>query len=329
MTGDSGAADHGRVLRLSRPLGSLLIALLLAALFIPSLPGQTYWQRVLQDAGHGAIFAGVAIVLLAMRPAAAPGRRLRGDFTACFVVAVTLGIATELLQHFLPHRQVSALDVLHDAAGAALGLAAIALVERRSGAFADRAGMAVAILLGAVVLLAWEPLRCARAYAERANAFPTLAPMGRIADAQFAGARDGVLSHATLPATWRQAGESDGLRLEFEPGARVALELIEAVPDWRGHSVLALDLTNPGPQPAHFILRVLDARHDWTHEDRLNLPVRIPAQTRMTVRVALTAVEHAPVGRRMDLGDIANVMLFATAPLPGDVFYVSRIWLEE
>jgi VanZ family protein len=318
------------VLRLSRPLGSLLIALLLAALFTPSLPGQTYWQRVLQDAGHGTIFAGVAIVLLAMRRGAATGRRLRGDYTACFFVAVALGIATELLQHFLPHRQVSALDVLHDAAGAALGLAAIALVERRGGAFAeDRAGTAVAILLGAVVLLAWEPLRCARAYAERANAFPTLAPMGGVADAQFAGARNAVLSHASLPAIWAQVGEPAGLRLEFEAGARAALELTEAVPDWRGHSVLALDLTNPGPQAAHFILRVLDARHDWTHEDRLNLPVRIPARTRMTVRVALTAIEQAPVGRRMDLGDIANVMLFATAPLPGDVFYVSRIWLEE
>ena len=75
--------------------------------------------------------------------------------------------------------------------------------------------------------------------------------------------------------------------------------------------------------------RVLDARHDWTHEDQLNLPLPIPARTRMTVRVALTAVEHAPVRRSMDLADIADVMLFATAPLPGDVIYVSRIWLEE
>ena len=330
MTEGSGAADHGRVLRLSRPLGSLLIALLLAALFTSSLPGRAYWQRVVQDAGHGVIFAGVAIVLLAMRPGAATGRHLRGEYTASFVVAIVLGVATELLQHFLPQRQVSALDVLHDAAGAALGLAAMALVERGGGAFAeDRAGTIVASCWA--LSYCWPGNRCnapvptpsARTpfpHSHRWAALPTLS-------SQAPATR--CLPMQTCPRRGARPGEPAALRLEFGSGARAALELTEAMPDWRGHSVLALDLTNPGPQPAHFILRVLDARHDWTHEDRLNLPVRIPARTRMTVRVALTAIESTPVRRRMDLADVANVMLFATAPLSGDVFYVSRIWLEE
>ena len=46
--------------RLSRPLGLVLIALLLATLLIPSLPGRLYWQRVVQEAGHGVRFAGIA-----------------------------------------------------------------------------------------------------------------------------------------------------------------------------------------------------------------------------------------------------------------------------
>lgn len=311
--------------RLSRPFGLFLIAMLLAAVLVPTLPGRTYWQRVLQDGGHGVVFAGIAVILLLMR--AAGDRHRREDYVFSFVMAVALGIATELAQRYLPNRMVSALDVLHDAAGAALGLAVMALAERRGDPRA--AGPVVAVLLGAVTLLAWEPLRCARAYAERAAAFPTLAPAGPLADRAFVAARNATLAWTSLPSTWRRPGESAALHLQFEPGARPALELLEAVPDWRGHGVLAIDLTNPGAAPAQLLLRILDERHDWTHEDRLNLPLDIPARARMTVRVAMPAIEGAPAQRRLDLANVANVMLFATRPLQGHSLYVSRIWLED
>ena len=313
--------------RLSRPLGLVLIALLLATLLIPSVPGRLYWQRVVQDAGHGVIFAGIAAILLLMRSPGTEGRHTRGDYVFSFGVAVLLGIATELLQHFLPHRQVSALDVLHDAAGAVLGLAIVALATRRETRLAT-AGPIVTVLLGALVVLAWAPLHCARAYAERAAAYPTLAPMGPLADDAFAGARNATLTHHPLPIQWRHGGEPEALRLVFKPGARPALELVEAVSDWRGRDVLAIDLTNAGSAPARMILRVLDEHHDWTHEDRLNLPLDVPARTRMTVRVAMAEIERAPARRRMDLAKVANVMLFATRPMQGESFYVSRIWLE-
>ena len=317
------------MLRVPRPLGLLLIALLLAAVFVLTLPRTSYWQRALQDAGHGAVFAGIAVVLLAMRsPRAMSAYRPFRDYGFAFAIAVALGIGTELLQHYLPHRQVSIGDALHDAAGAAFGLAMVALQERRATAGAPLR-LAAVIGLAALAILVWEPLRCARAYAERFGAFPTLAPMGAMADAQFVAGRDARLSHAPVPAQWRASGDAPALRLEFEPGARPALELAEAAPDWRGHSVLALDVTNPAGQPARFILRVLDRHHDWSHEDRLNLPVTIPPNTRTTVRVSLVALAEAPARRDMDLSAIADVMLFATGPLPGREFYVSRVWLEE
>jgi hypothetical protein len=317
------------MLRVPRPLGLLLIALLLGAVFVLTLPRTAYWQRALQDAGHGAVFAGIAVVLLAMRsPQAMSAHRSFRDYGFAFAIAVALGISTELLQHYLPNRQVSIVDALHDAAGAAFGLALVALQERRATAGAPLRFAAV-IGLAALAILVWEPLRCARAYAERLGAFPTLAPMGTTADAQFVASRDARLSHVLLPARWRTSEDAPALRLEFEPGARPALQLAEGAPDWRGHSVLALDLTNPAAQPAHFILRVLDRHHDWSHEDRLNLPLTIPPNTRTTVRVSLAALAEAPARRDMDLSAIADVMLFATGPLRGREFYVSRVWLEE
>ena len=314
-------------LRISRPLGLLLIALLLATVFVPTLPGTTYWQRVLQDAGHGVVFAAVAIVLLAMQPPVPTSqRRLFRDYGRALAVAVALGVGTEWLQVYLPARDVSLVDALHDAVGAVLGLAIVALAERRDAATRR---YAATIALAALLVLAWEPLRCARVYAERSRSYPTLAPMGKLAYAQFVAGRNATVSHASVPAAWRRTGDGPALRLSYHPGARAALELTEAAPDWRNREVLALDVTNPAALPASFILRVLDRRHDWSHQDRLNLPVIIPPGTRTTVRVSLAAIADAPAGRKMDLAAIANVMLFATRPLPGESLYVSRIWLED
>jgi hypothetical protein len=337
-----------------RPLGLVCLALLFAAVFVVALPGQMVWQRVLMDAGHGPVFAAMAVVLLllqapagattaaspARRPASAsaavPGvvdrrpRPLR-QYLVAFVIAVAIGALTEWLQRYVPNRNVSLGDLLHDAMGAALGLGTLALVERvRAGTQGTgHAPWLWALVLATLLGLAWSPLQCARAYATRFAAFPTLAPLGPLADDYFIAAHDAALSHAPLPARWRQAGEGDAaLRLDFAAAARPAFELTEFEHDWRGRETLALDVTNPGAATATFVLRILDARHDWSHEDRLNLPVVVPPHTRTTLRVSLAAVEHAPAHRTMDLAAVANVMLFATVPSGNESFYVSRVWLE-
>jgi VanZ family protein len=258
------------MLRMPRPAALLLLALLVAAVLVTPLPSRLYWQRVLQDTGHGLVFAAIAVVLLSLvnrgAPASAPSRN---DCVSAFGVAVALGIATELLQHFLPGRSVSALDLLHDAAGAALGLAVVSATERPS-----RAGVAVIVAIVALLILAWEPVRCARAYVQRSAAFPTLAPMGSIADENFAAARDATLAREVVPAPWHDRASRSHCD-SVTSGARPA-RIDRSVARLAGHAVLALDLTNPAAEPARFILRVLDARHDWSHEDRLNLPVTVP-----------------------------------------------------
>jgi hypothetical protein len=46
------------------------------------------------------------------------------------------------------------------------------------------------------------------------------------------------------------------------------------------------------------------------------------------MRVALTEVQAAPASRSMDLGHVANVMLFGRPAAQPGVIYVSRLWLE-
>ncbi len=197
-------------------MGLVLAALSLVAVFTLSLPDDTLWLRVIANAGHGPVFGALAIVLLLLQAPPA-GLRLRvfSQYRVVFLVAVALGIVTELLQLALPHRSVSAADVLHDAAGAALGLALVWLVERGlarrlEGTAGDaRTPVAVAIALGAFVILAWQPLQAARAYAARTAAWPALLPMSAEAETAFTRVSDATTGHAPLPVDFRQPGDAD------------------------------------------------------------------------------------------------------------------------
>lgn len=322
--------------RLSPRAGVLLLALLLSAVFFLSIPGTTLWQRIVQDAGHGLVFAGIAVVLLLMRgPADGMAIRSASQYRNAFLASIGLGIVTELLQYSMPGRSVSAMDAMHDAAGAALSLACVWFFERWLARRRDlvpevesRTSVVFAIALGAFTLLAWQPLQCARAYAARASSFPVLIPAGPRADGLFTLPDGASLTYVQLPEPYRRPGDADSLRLEFAPGTKPGLQVVEPYPDWRGHDVLALDITNPSPQPAHLVLRILDATHDWSHADRFNQSIVIPGAARMTVRISLEAVATSPARRRMDMGAIANVMLFARQPLEAGELYLTGVWLE-
>jgi hypothetical protein len=320
------------LVKINRTAGLLVLAALLAALLALVPPTATLWQRTLGDAGHGPIFAGIAVVFLAMQ-AATGGRHSRAAYMRAFAFAVALGIATEIAQIWMPNRSVSAMDVLHDAAGAMLGLVIVALVQsrlRKSRVEKSAGSVALLITLGvvAIAVLAWEPFNTARAYSQRSRAFPTLAPMGSVADAAFAGARNASVTRSPLPPQWRRPGDGDALKLSFEAGSTPAFEISEPASDWRGHRTLSIDITNPGSAPLVLTLRILDRSHNWEHVDRFNLPLVIAPATRRIVEVPLSDVEAAPASRRMDMAGIANLMLFSPQPVENREFHVSRIWLE-
>jgi hypothetical protein len=168
----------------------------------------------------------------------------------------------------------------------------------------------------------------ARDYADRAASFPVIAEFADPGSLRFT-TTDGIGASITeLPAPWSRRPGERALELRYDPAHPPAVQITEPSPDWRGFNVIEVDLTNAGPVELTLVLRILDATHDWTHEDRANLPLAIPPRTRTTVRVALEAVESAPARRRMDMARIANVMIFGRPPAAGGALYVSRIRLE-
>jgi hypothetical protein len=294
------------------------------------VPGKGAWYDVLLNAAHGPIFAAVAVLLLVLRkPAARAGC---GAYVASFVTALALGVLIEILQS-LAKRPGSAFDVMTDAAGAAAGLALWALVGiRRASTLPPKRGngqwLAIAVALAGVTFIAWPPLQAARAYAHRAAVFPSIVEFRGPQDLSFVTTSGTTVDIVPLPAPWAQSPDELALRIAYDDEHAPSVQVVEPSHDWRGYSVIAADITNSAAHELALTFRILDAAHDWSHEDRLNLPLRIPPGTRTTVRVALSAVEEAPERRPMDLARIANVMLFGgESAQPGEM-YVSRIWLE-
>jgi len=310
---------------------------LLALLFTINPPSDQAWQRVCLDASHGPIFAAIAVIL-AVWPASRTGRRepvpwpdwVRGG--EAFALAVVIGILVELLQS-LQDRPPSLFDVFTDAAGAAAGLAIWSLLSRPRPGVPEAgdhsmAWTLVAIALAGITFVGWRPLHAAIAYAGRAASFPVIAQFRSPRDLYFVATEGAAADIVAMPAPWSQQAGERALRLAFDTRHAPALQILEPGPDWRGYSVVAAELTNPSDAELQLTFRIFDATHDWSPEDRLNLPLVIAPRTRTTVRVALGVVEAAPAGRSMDLSRVANVTIFGRqGEAPGEL-YVSRLWLE-
>lgn len=324
--------------QLQRAIAVAVTVALLALLLGLPVHGTAAWLRVLQDAAHGPVFAAIAIALvLLLMPAPPAGPRARrpdrgtGRYLVAFAGAMVLGLAVELVQNAVG-RPASLFDLGSNAAGAAVGLAMYALVERvrnpaQRGARGPAAWLLATAAAAGLLYLSWRPVEAARAYWHRARAFPVLAAFETPLDLYFVRAGGSAADIVELPAPWSRRPGERVLRVRYDASHGPAVQLPEPVRDWRGHAVLAADLTNPTATELRLVLRVLDASHDWTTADRLNLPLTVPARTRITARVSLDAVRSAPERRPMDLARIADVMIFGRPGVDGEL-YVSRLWLE-
>jgi len=316
------------------------IAGLIVVLLALPVPGTAVWIRVLQDASHGPIFAAIAIalaVLLRGPQRATPsqqlgGFRLRRAELLAFAGAMAIGLAVEIAQSAIG-RPASLFDLGSDAAGAAVGLALLGLYRCRRGKPGPRlprgAGpwiLAAAAAAG-VVFLTWRPVEAARAYLQRARQLPVLASFHSSRDLYLVRTHGIAGEIDELPARWARRDGERALRLSYDAAHGPGVQLMEPWSDWRGYDVLAVDLTNAAATELRLVLRVLDVPHDWSADDRLNLPFAVPAFTRLTLRVSLEAVRTAPGRRPMDLSRIANLMIHAAPAGEGDL-YVSAVWLE-
>ena len=299
----------------------LVVAGLLSLLLVVRIPGQSAWHATMLNAAHGPVFAGVAAMLLLWWPVA---ERAGSHATlGVFLLALGLGILVEVLQT-LGGRPGSAYDVMTDAAGAASGLALWHLLRGRRDGW-----LAPVVAVAGCAVIAWDPGRVAMAYAYRAGSFPVIAEFADWQDLTFIatnGTSDGI---ERLPARWATTGDERGLRVACDVRQAPVLHIYEPMADWRGYTVVALDLTNPVDHELRLTVRIFDDSGSFTRDEGSRRSLTVPPLTRATVRVPLAEAADTPARQRVDLARVARVMVIGRKVPEPICYYVSRIWLER
>ena len=309
-----------------------LIVILLAAVVFAPVPGDTRWIRTLHNSAHAPIFGCVSLLVLLVIRSHQRGRHLSValQYVLALAAATGLGAATELLQ-ILAGRDASFDDALHDVVGALAFLGIFAAFDARIRSLRQSAPICfAAAVLGLVSLgVAVAPVtRAAWKYQQRDARFPVLADFSQRYDRYFILQQSAEFSPAAMPAPWAHGDES-ALRVKLLDGPYAGMNFIEPLPDWSDYETLAVDLTNPTPLNLRLVLRVHDIVHNNQPEDRFSKRFELPAGTREIVRVPLQEIAAGPKTRRLDLRQVAGLIIFRAddSPRAGEL-YLSRVWLE-
>lgn len=314
----------------SRLIQLLALATLLGAVIWVQTPPGPIFLHVLQKFGHPVVFGLCALLILALRRSATPERApVFSDFVKAFALTIACGAATELAQGFT-HRDPSEFDVLRDSLGALTALSGQWYWKLRKAtpmrARSTRTGAALVCALGCAVV-SGPLLFCVAAYANRDLRFPVLWQYSSRLDLYFL---DAEACESPTVAPFRAVGEaSAAFCIKLSSGeASPGFSLREPYPDWRGRSLLMIDLTNPNGHPLQLTLRVHDRSHNEEYEDRFNRGYSIAAGARRVIAVPLKAIAVAPRGRRMDLQHVVHIGVFRSEGTGTEALLLRRIWLQ-
>lgn len=120
------------------------------------------------------------------------------------------------------------------------------------------------------------------------------------------------------------------LRVDLNTSLYSGIGLVYFPRNWKGYRFLHLDVLNPSPEEIEITCRIHDWRHEegeQRYEDRFNKGFLLrPGWNGL--KVDLSEVASAPISRKMDLGKIRVVGLFAKKlPAPRTIF-VDYVRLE-
>jgi hypothetical protein len=115
---------------------------------------------------------------------------------------------------------------------------------------------------------------------------------------------------AELPRLWNRKSLLDRPFFSEHDGDYPGMGLEEPWPDWSGYRELQIDVSNRTRERVNVYLLVHDRQHHFVYQDRYNEEFTLPAASRQTLHVPIQRIENAPAGRKMDLRQIAGVVVF-------------------
>ena len=297
--------------------------LLLAALFLGGGPddGQARSWKALWNLGHVATFVVWTLAALSFLPrlAAMPwSRQARWVLGA----GAALALLIEGLQSFTA-REASLVDVATSLVGALLALAFASPAITRLAPRRRRA-----VRLAAVTLLVASLAPLALALLDEALArrqFPVLS------DFESPLERARWDSRADFAISDRRARHGHhALRVRFTTERYSTIGMRYFPRDWRGHAWLRFSIYNPQPRALALTLRIHDrrhVRHGMPHGDRFTRRLLLRPGWN-DYRVSLAEVRRAPLGREMDLAQMAELAFYVSRQPRRVTLYFDHLRLE-
>ena len=307
---------------------------ILSLLFIP-LPSHTFLWKAVNNFAHLPLFGVVALLLLVISRKVfkefgwSPGQH----YGMVFIGVLTLALLTEGLQTFSVTRQFEISDIVRDLVGAMCGFGLLLTYEKHlPGAWAKWSHSPYNTLIRVVVLIvilaALIPtIEWVYVYWDRASRFPSLLEFSSDWEMKFVQPSNSELQVMRPPEGWEKpVGDKVGHILFYTttyPGFRIE----EPYPDWRDYSSLRFDIFSELPMSQSISIRIDDAHHNRTYEDRFNRRITIfPGPNH--IQIPIDDIRFAPKDREMDLSAIRRILLFTVSPPKEFTLFVDSIRLE-
>jgi hypothetical protein len=297
-----------------------IVGLLLVAMVVPQ-PFHGRLASALGDMIHAPAFAvlGMAGYIL--------GRRLGVSRLwaagGVLLLVCAFGLATEVLQRYVG-RSDSWEDWFNDVLGGAAGVLIGSALE--TPMWRAKIG---AVTVGLMLILAGEVDAASRVWdcIQQQREMPLLASFEGWRELSRWAAHDAQLQRVADHAT-----EGDhGLQVDFFPSHFPTVVLTEPG-DWSAYTELVFDIEvvpdgdHPG-EPLNLIVKIEDCAHNGQYEDRFHRQLKL-APGKHEVRIPLSDVAGAPLGRSMDMSQLHVLQLFAIRPPRQRTFYLDHIRLE-
>lgn len=242
-------------------------------------------------------------------------------YAISFATAFIFGIVTEYLQGLTPDRNFEVLDIARDAIGSLCFL----LLAYPSPDSSRHLFRRIKILSLSVFFLAATPLYLALFEDWQINReFPIIDSFETISGTNRWETHGSSIETSGVHSTHG----SRSMEVHFRPGMYPGVSLNRLHGDWSGYDMLSFDVFLDGDKPMSITVRIHDAVHNYTFEDRYNRTYKIfPGAN--CISIDLSEVKNAPRSRIMDMKKIANISVFSFRLSDDRTLFFDNIKLER
>jgi len=302
-------------------LTETILLIFILTLFLIPLPVGNLWWRELFNSGHTFLFIFISLGLYSSLNAACKISNTLILHLVVLMGGLFIGGIIELLQG-LVGREPSAVDLSRDLFGIIAG--SIAIVFMRQKMLINRMLLSLAMLI-CIGLGSYSLIQISWHYVLRSRAFPMIVGFDESWSNSFVRYNNSEFQGLSVI----QSRDGDKrYKIKFDSGKYPGVSMIEPEKDWSDYRELRFKVYSENAQEVSLVLRVHDAQHNQNYKDRFNRKYIIQPGINEII-VELIDIMDAPIGRKLDLSDVAGVQFYLKDNNAPIFLEIGNIFLES